>query len=181
MRKLWKGLVGCLSLIGLVIVVGIVAVMFIFSDSKGSDKKSTTDDKVVKVAENTSGKTDEASESKEEVASAFNPTDTSDETINSIKTYGDYLDMYEYVINDYLSYYQSKIEAVGLSDAEFEAEFEKAKTDLQKELDEAEKEYGAMRLILLPKEYGETLTQMLISERDMLRASVDTVFSVYGV
>ncbi|MFX3926883.1 hypothetical protein ACJBXN_10560, partial [Streptococcus suis] len=66
-----------------------------------------------------SSKTTETPTSSESTAtfSEFNPTDSSDATIESIKTYSDYMKIYELIVNEYITNYENMVSQYGLGDA----------------------------------------------------------------
>lgn len=60
---------------------------------------------------------------KKEIENKFEPKDVTDETIRTIKNYGDYLAMYQYIYEDYLKNYEAKMTELGLTDEEAKKQF----------------------------------------------------------
>jgi hypothetical protein len=102
---------------------------------------------------------------------AFSPQDVSDETISSIKTYNDYLTMYQAITEDYLVNYEAAIAGTALSsDAAFQA-----MRDGYNESFEAQKAtYGKLGDAPLIGVKDE-LVESLISYRDTLKEMTDGI------
>ena len=102
--------------------------------------------------------------------SVFSPKDVSDKTIESIKTYGDYLAMYKAIIDDYWANYESVIKGTILYD---EASFQEMKDGLDEGFKEQEELYGSMKNKRL---VGKSdLVQYLKDYRDGLKEYVDSI------
>ncbi|WP_270321533.1 hypothetical protein [Weissella confusa] len=101
---------------------------------------------------------------------AFDAQDVSDAKIESIKTYGDYLNMYKAIINDYYAQYESALQGTALYD---ETTFQSTKEQYDSEFEKQEKSYGAMKN---QKLIGKsTLVDSLKSLRDSLNESVESM------
>ena len=82
------------------------------------------------------------SDNSDDIETDFDPQDVSDETIESIQTYGDYLVMYQKIIDDYLVNYENVFKNTVIYD---EATFQEMRDQMEEAFKEQEKEYGAMR------------------------------------
>ena len=110
------------------------------------------------------------SENNNDEDQVFLPQDVSDETIQSIRTYDDYLTMYQMIIEDYYSNYEAAIKDTLLYDEQTFAtlkETQDASLEQQKEL------YKDM----MGKEIvgKDTLVNYLIDCRDSLKSAVDQI------
>ena len=110
-------------------------------------------------------KNEEAGES----GSVFDPQDVSDETIESIETYGDYLIMYEKIVEDYLANYEDVVKDTALYD---EAAFQQMKDEVDEEIESQEEEYGAMKDQKIVGK--DSVVEFLKSYRDSLQEMVDS-------
>lgn len=102
--------------------------------------------------------------------SDFNPTDSSDATIESIRTYEDYMKMYEFIVNEYISNYENAMAQYGLSDSET---YQSIRNQVTETVDQQRAQYGALgnapivgrgELVKYLKEYRDqlkTFTDML--------------------
>ena len=99
----------------------------------------------------------------------FDPQDVSDETIESIETYGDYLIMYEMIIDDYYSNLEDTLKGTILYD---EATFKQMRDELDEEFAKQEEEYGEMKDMKIVGK--ESLVQFLKDYRDSLQEVVNT-------
>ena len=145
----------------------LLAVLMLFALAACGSKNDTT-----------SGKTD-ADLSTDESANigehndedqVFLPQDVSDETIQSIRTYDDYLAMYQMIIEDYYSNYEAAIKDTILYNEQTFAtlkETHEASFEQQKEI------YKDM---IGKKIVGkDTLVEYLIDYRDSLKDAVDQI------
>lgn len=170
-----------LTIIGTIIsFVGIVIVLV--SQSAYSDAVNKVS-KEVSTTSSTSTKTKKSSDSNTTSKSTnslnYDPNLVSDEKIQSMKTYGDYLDTYKLIVDDYIGYYNSKLEQLNLTDSDYKEEYKKSKAELDKEYKNAKEEYGSMKNMPLSSS-AEILAQALIQVRDTYRQAVDTIFSSYN-
>ena len=99
----------------------------------------------------------------------FEPQDVSDESIESIETYGDYLIMYEMIIDDYYSNLEDTLKGTILYD---EATFKQMRDELDEEFAKQEEEYGEMKDMKIVGK--ESLVQFLKDYRDSLQEVVNT-------
>ncbi|MEI5992869.1 hypothetical protein [Candidatus Enterococcus mansonii] len=139
-----------------------------FKAYMGGDSAETTNSST-KESTASSSKT-ETKTSETAATTAFKPTDVSDDTIKSIKTYEDYLNMYQAIISNYLADYENAIKDTVLYD---QAAFEEQKKQYEKSLEEQKKQYG---------DYGnkkligkDSLVEFLISYRDSLSETTNNL------
>ncbi|MGT2749810.1 DUF4190 domain-containing protein [Streptococcus orisasini] len=167
-----------LTIIGTIIsFVGIVIVLV--SQSAYSDAVDKASKEISTTA--SSEKIEKSSDSKTESKSTsslknYDPNLVSDEKIQSMKTYGDYLDIYKLVVDDYIGYYNYKLEQLNLTNSDYQEEFKKAKAELDQEYKDAKEEYGSMKNMPLSGS-EEFLAQALIQIRNTYRQTVDTMFA----
>lgn len=128
-------------------------------ESKEPEKSKTAEE------ETETDKNEEAGES----GSVFKPQDVSDETIESIETYGDYLIMYEKIVEDYLANYEDVVKDTALYD---EAAFQQMKDEVDEEIESQEEEYGAMKDQKIVGK--DSVVEFLKSYRDSLQEIVDS-------
>ena len=115
------------------------------------------------------GEEDTASDEADASERVFDPQDVSDETIESIETYGDYLIMYEMIIDDYYSNLEDTLKGTILYD---EATFKQMRDELDESFRQQEEEYGEMKDMKIVGK--ESLVQFLKDYRDSLQEVVDT-------
>ncbi|MBO0440196.1 hypothetical protein [Candidatus Enterococcus ikei] len=141
----------------------------ISSSSKEDDQdESTSSESSTEITFSSSKEETKASEKIE--STAFQPTDVSDETIKSIKTYEDYLTMYQSIINNYLADYESAIKDTVLYD---QAAFEAQKQQYELSFETQKKQYGDYgNKILVGK---DSLVEFLISYRDGLAETTNNL------
>ena len=122
-------------------------------------------------ADNSEENESEETDSDEADASerVFEPQDVSDESIESIETYGDYLIMYEMIIDDYYSNLEDTLKGTILYD---EATFKQMRDELDEEFAKQEEEYGEMKDMKIVGK--ESLVQFLKDYRDSLQEVVNT-------
>lgn len=171
MKKVGKGCLGCLGAIVLMAIVGLVAMMFFGSSTKSEITKSSVKQEVKSKIKDT------VTDAKKKIENNFEPKDVTDETIRTIKNYGDYLAMYQYIYEDYLKNYEAKMTELGLTDEESRKGFEDAKKQFHDQYDQMEKQYGIMNEMPIPE--GGELTNELIALRDELRQSLELTFSTF--
>lgn len=146
----------------------------------GLDKKSTdtTSSSVVESSQSSSASSTEASSteasttgtsSSSETAPAadFVPTDSTDATIESIKTYNDYLEMYEFIVNEYVTNFENMVNQYGLGD---DATYQAMRDSVTQSVDEQKAQYGLLGnapivgkddIIQFLKEYRDSLQQQI--------------------
>jgi hypothetical protein len=108
----------------------------------------------------------------ESPSTVFSPQDVTDETIGEIRTYDDYLTMYQLIIEDYFANYESAIEDTVLYSEEAFAEMKKT---YEESFEQQKKQYGSMgETVIIGK---ETLVDFLITYRDSLKEVTDSLAS----
>lgn len=107
----------------------------------------------------------------ETVESNFVAVDTSDETIESMVTYNDYLDMCQKILDDYYTNYQNVISGTVLDDCG--ATMETIKEQNEEAFEEQKSEYASLGDAKLVEK--EALVQYLESYRDGLQAYIDSI------
>lgn len=98
----------------------------------------------------------------------FDPQDVSDETIESIETYGDYLIMYKMILEDYYANYEEAVKGTVLYD---EATFQQMKDEMNKQFEMQEEEYGDLKDKKIVGK--DSVVQFLKDYRDSLQEMVD--------
>lgn len=112
--------------------------------------------------------TTEASSSGEATPVAdFVPADSTDATIESIATYNDYLEMYEFIVNEYVTNYENMVSQHGLGD---DATYQAMRDSVTQSVDEQKAQYGLLGnapivgkdgIVQFLKEYRDSLQQQL--------------------
>ncbi|MCQ9276482.1 hypothetical protein [Streptococcus suis] len=153
---------------------GILNVIYMSKDDYSSTRKQEFEqilnsvnisDEVVE----SSSKTTETPTSSESTAtvSEFNPTDSSDATIESIKTYSDYMKMYEFIVNEYITNYENMVSQYGLGDATM---YQSVRDTVSQSVEQQKKQYGPLgnaaivgraEIITFLKEYRDGLQQQI--------------------
>ena len=101
-------------------------------------------------------------------SSDFNPQDVSDETIESIKTYEDYLTMCEKIVNNYYTEADEAFKGTALEDS---ASIQELKDSAKKEMEEQKKQYGPLKKA--PIQGKEEIIKFLKEYRDSLHEQVE--------
>ena len=101
-------------------------------------------------------------------SSDFNPQDVSDETIESIKTYEDYLTMYEKIVDNYYTEADEAFKGTALEDS---ASIQELKDSTKKEMEEQKKQYGPLKKA--PIQGKEEIIKYLKEYRDSLHEQVE--------
>lgn len=147
------------------------------SDTVEEDSGQNTDEDLKQKSdseesvENTEEETTEAAEvdDSDESETVFDPQDVSDESIESIVTYGDYLIMYKMIVEDYIAKYEAVVKDTLLYD---EDAFQQMKDEMDESFEEQEEEYGEIKdQKIIGK---ESLVEFLKEYRDSLQEVVDT-------
>lgn len=147
------------------------------SDTAEEDSGQSTDEDLKQEsdseesAEITEEETTEAAEvdDSDESETVFDPQDVSDESIESIVTYGDYLIMYKMIVEDYIAKYEAVVKDTLLYD---EDAFQQMKDEMDESFEEQEEEYGEIKdQKIIGK---ESLVEFLKEYRDSLQEVVDT-------
>ena len=106
---------------------------------------------------------------KEKLSSSdFNPQDVSDTTIESIKTYEDYLTMYEKIVDNYYTEADEAFKGTALEDS---ASIQELKDSTKKEMEEQKKQYGPLKKA--PIQGKEEIIKFLKECRDSLHEQVE--------
>lgn len=147
------------------------------SDTVEEDSGQNTDEDLKQKSdseesvENIEEETTEAAEvdDSDESETVFDPQDVSDESIESIVTYGDYLIMYKMIVEDYIAKYEAVVKDTLLYD---EDAFQQMKDEMDESFEEQEEEYGEIKdQKIIGK---ESLVEFLKEYRDSLQEVVDT-------
>ena len=106
---------------------------------------------------------------KEKLSSSdFNPQDVSDATIESIKTYEDYLIMNEKIIDNYYTEADEAFKGTVLEDS---AAIQELKDSTKKEMEDLQKQYGPLKKA--PIQGKEEVIKTLKDYRDNLHEQVE--------
>ena len=143
--------------------------------SKPAESSSTVSES--KAVASSASTTPPASVSSEKVVenSVFKPQDVSDATIESINTYGDYLTMFEMIINDYYAQYESAIKNTILYD---EATFATLKAQQKSAFEVQQRQYGNMKntkiigkkdLVKFLKDYRDNLKDFIVQMKSAIQ------------
>ena len=145
----------------------------ISNNKNNADESSSTTASTKEPSEKAKDATDIDSTSESDTV--FNPQDVSDATIESIKTYGDYLAMYRKIVDNYFADYERVIKGTILYNEE---SFKQMKKEMNKSFDEQEKQYGKMKnspiigkdsLVDFLKDYRDSLKNMVDSYEESLK------------
>lgn len=135
----------------------------VVNDTQSNKQQETNTNSKSNKEENTEQKSDETTD-------VFNPQDVSDQTIQSIQTYDDYLKMYYKIIENYFSDYETVVKGTVLYD---ETTFQKMKESIEQAYDSQVNQYDAIRN---KKIIGkDKLVKYLIEYRDSLQETIDTL------
>ena len=130
---------------------------------------SSSSDNQTEASSNSSEKKGLFAKAKDKFSSSdFNPQDVSDETIESIKTYEDYLTMYEKIVNNYYTEADEAFKGTALEDS---ASIQELKDATKKEMEEQKKQYGPLKKA--PIQGKEEIIQFLKEYRDSLHDQVE--------
>ena len=105
----------------------------------------------------------------------FAPKDVSDESISSIRTYGDYLIMYKMIVDNYFSEYEEALKGTLLySEESFQ--------EIQEEYNAAYEEQKELYADMIDQEIigKDSLVEFLISYRDSLKEVTDALSDIKG-
>ena len=130
---------------------------------------SSSSDKQTEASSNSSEKKGLFAKAKDKFSSSdFNPQDVSDETIESIQTYEDYLTMYEKIVDNYYTEADEAFKGTALEDS---ASIQELKDSTKKEMEEQKKQYGPLKKA--PIQGKEEIIQFLKEYRDSLHDQVE--------
>lgn len=147
--------------------VSLLAISSLMACSSISKLNSSSKDDKTEVSE----KKADSDQAKEELTTGkFDPQDVSDQTIESIKTYEDYITMYDKIIQDYFDQMETVYKEKGIED---NGTFEESKKSVSQQLEEQKKQYGPLKNS--PIQGKEQIIQFLKDYRDSLKELVDQV------
>lgn len=130
---------------------------------------SSSSDNQTEASSNSSEKKGLFAKAKDKFSSSdFNPQDVSDETIESIQTYEDYLTMYEKIVNNYYTEADEAFKGTALEDS---ASIQELKDSTKKEMEEQKKQYGPLKKA--PIQGKEEIIKFLKEYRDSLHEQVE--------
>ena len=130
---------------------------------------SSSSDKQTEASSNSSEKKGLFAKAKDKFSSSdFNPQDVSDETIESIQTYEDYLTMCEKIVNNYYTEADEAFKGTALEDS---ASIQELKDSTKKEMEEQKKQYGPLKKA--PIQGKEEVIKTLKDYRDNLHEQVE--------
>ena len=130
---------------------------------------SSSSDNQTEASSNSSEKKGLFAKAKDKFSSSdFNPQDVSDETIESIQTYEDYLTMYEKIVDNYYTEADEAFKGTALEDS---ASIQELKDSTKKEMEEQKKQYGPLKKA--PIQGKEEIIQFLKEYRDSLHEQVE--------
>lgn len=130
---------------------------------------SSSSDKQTEASSNSSEKKGLFAKAKDKFSSSdFNPQDVSDETIESIQTYEDYLTMYEKIVDNYYTEADEAFKGTVLEDS---AAIQELKDSTKKEMEEQKKQYGPLKKA--PIQGKEEIIKFLKEYRDSLHEQVE--------
>lgn len=130
---------------------------------------SSSSDNQTEASSNSSEKKGLFAKAKDKFSSSdFNPQDVSDETIESIQTYEDYLTMYEKIVDNYYTEADEAFKGTALEDS---ASIQELKDSTKKEMEEQKKQYGPLKKA--PIQGKEEIIKFLKEYRDTLHEQVE--------
>ena len=130
---------------------------------------SSSSDNQTEASSNSSEKKGLFAKAKDKLGSSdFNPQDVSDETIESIQTYEDYLTMYEKIVDNYYTEADEAFKGTALEDS---ASIQELKDSTKKEMEEQKKQYGPLKKA--PIQGKEEVIKTLKDYRDNLHEQVE--------
>ena len=135
----------------------------VVNNTQSNKQQETNTDSKSNKEETTEQKSDETKD-------VFNPQDVSDQTIQSIQTYDDYLKMYYKIIENYFSDYEAVVKGTVLYD---ETAFQKMKESIEQAYDSQVNQYDAIRNNKIIGK--DELVKYLIEYRDGLQKTIDTL------
>lgn len=130
---------------------------------------SSSSENQIEASSNSSEKKGLFAKAKEKLSSSdFNPQDVSDTTIESIKTYEDYLIMNEKIIDNYYTEADEAFKGTVLEDS---AAIQELKDSTKKEMEDLKKQYGPLKKA--PIQGKEEVIKTLKDYRDNLHEQVE--------
>ncbi len=153
-----------------ILVLGIAGATGKGANDSKSEKEDVKQEETLNTEENKVTEETEEAEEPVEPKKEFVAKDTSDETIESIETYGDYLTMLSKIIDEYYTNYENAIKGTVLYD---EATFKQLKDETNKSFKQQEEEYGDMKDQSIVGK--DSLVDYLKSYRDSLNETVNAI------
>ena len=150
------------------IAITALSVLFLSACSSKEDTTSTSSTTESTNLVSSTETVASSSSSTEAVNSDFNPTDTSDSTIESIVTYNDYLKMYEAIVNEYISNYEAVVSQYGLGDAE---SYQSMRDSVTSSVETQKETYGSLGNARITGK--ESIVEYLKDYRDSLKSYTD--------
>lgn len=142
----------------------LVACSSLFEKTSSSSSENQTE-----ASSSSSEKKGLFAKAKEKLSSSdFNPQDVSDTTIESIKTYEDYLIMNEKIIDNYYTEADEAFKGTVLEDS---AAIQELKDSTKKEMEDLKKQYGPLKKA--PIQGKEEVIKTLKDYRDNLHEQVE--------
>lgn len=142
----------------------LVACSSLYEKTSGSSSENQTE-----ASSSSSEKKGLFAKAKEKLSSSeFNPQDVSDTTIESIKTYEDYLTMFQKIVDNYYTEADQAFKGTALEDS---ASIQELKDSTKKEIEEQKKQYGPLKKA--PIQGKEEIIQFLKDYRDNLHQQVE--------
>lgn len=130
---------------------------------------SSSSENQIEASSNSSEKKGLFAKAKEKLSSSdFNPQDVSNTTIESIKTYEDYLIMNEKIIDNYYTEADEAFKGTVLEDS---AAIQELKDSTKKEMEDLKKQYGPLKKA--PIQGKEEVIKTLKDYRDNLHEQVE--------
>ncbi|HFI0257011.1 TPA: hypothetical protein ACGOVD_001702 [Streptococcus suis] len=161
---------------------GMFSIVYMSSDSY-SDQRSDDFEKILnsidilgEVHKSTSASIETpASSEATQVISNFNPTDSSEATIESIKTYSDYMKMYEFIVNEYIANFENMVNQFGLGDASM---YQSMRDTVSQTVEQQRAQYGPLGDA--PIVGKDEIVQFLKEYRDSLQQQINEMSSIFG-
>ncbi|WP_392367708.1 hypothetical protein, partial [Streptococcus suis] len=119
--------------------------------------------------------TEASSSGKATPVADFVPTDSADATIESIATYNDYLEMYEFIVNEYVTNYENMVSQHGLGD---DATYQAMRDSVTQSVDEQKAQYGPLGNAPIVGKDG--IVQFLKEYRDSLQQQINDMSAALG-
>lgn len=163
-------------LVGLFVLGGLGRLADSDKESTDTSSSSVLESSQSSTASSTEVITTEASSSgKATPVADFVPTDSADATIESIATYNDYLEMYEFIVNEYVTNYENMVSQHGLGD---DATYQAMRDSVTQSVDEQKAQYGPLGNAPIVGKDG--IVQFLKEYRDSLQQQINDMSAALG-
>lgn len=163
-------------LVGLFVLGGLGRLAGSDKESTDTSSSSVLESSQSSTASSTEVITTEASSSgKATPVADFVPTDSADATIESIATYNDYLEMYEFIVNEYVTNYENMVSQHGLGD---DATYQAMRDSVTQSVDEQKAQYGPLGNAPIVGKDG--IVQFLKEYRDSLQQQINDMSAALG-